>query len=148
MIYLFRTMSVSFFLLFRYSISLELIGWLRKYIDTTREKENKSIIFKIKWKKERERETERTNLWRLIESLIQLPPCMRFQVSRIIHYRDNTGGPFSRHRDTWKMCMYCRDNLRHYVLRASLYTYMYCYISDDNDWTMTPRWAQTDWLCK
>ena len=50
--------------------------------------------------KRRERERERTNLWRLIKSLVQSPLCMHFQVFRIIHYHDNTGGPFSRHRDT------------------------------------------------
>jgi len=51
---------------FRYSISLELIGWLRKYRYNQKRKErerdrgrkNESIIFKIKCRKEGERERE------------------------------------------------------------------------------------------
>jgi hypothetical protein len=104
-----------------FSLSAQLIGRL-KNIGTTRtkEKENKSIIFKIKCRKKEENRW--TNLWRLIESFVQSASCVRFQVFRIIHYRDNTGGPFLHHRYL-KTLMYCRDNLHHYRLRASLYIF-------------------------
>jgi len=75
---------------------------------------------------------------------------MRFQVSRIIHYRDNTGGPlFSWHQYLKKytyICTFCRDNLRHYVLRASLQSIVVYWKRHNNwEWDWRPvEHRQTD----
>ena len=86
----FRCTDISFQWSFP-SLSLVFIDWSRRR------------VYKFQDQIEREKgDGERTNLWCLIDSLIQSASGVRFQVSRIIHDRETTTGRPFHGTDTWK----------------------------------------------